>query len=145
MASHNVIALELAHPARPVGGGCYVAGVITEMRTYRLKPGTRDEFVRVMREESLPLLEAAGIAVAGCGASLVDEDGEDAYLIRTFDSLAQRDAQDEAFYTSEAWRSGPREAIVSRIESMHTIVLDSTEAALWSGRTDPGSVVPAQD
>jgi hypothetical protein len=39
-----------------------------EVRTYRLKPGTTDGFVRVMREESVPLLEAAGIAVLGYGA-----------------------------------------------------------------------------
>ncbi|WP_427884845.1 NIPSNAP family protein [Kribbella sp. GL6] len=105
--------------------------MIVEVRTYRLKPGTRHEFVRVMRDESLPLLAAAGIQVAGCGASLVDEDGaEEAYLIRTFDSLAQREEQETAFYSSDAWRSGPREAIVSRIESMHTIVLDSTTRPL---------------
>ena len=100
--------------------------MIIEIRTYRLKPGTRDEFVRVMREESAPLLEAAGIRVVALGASLVDEDGDEtAYLIRGFDSLEQHAAQEEAFYASEAWRSGPREAIVSRIESYHTVVVEA--------------------
>jgi len=96
-----------------------------EMRTYRLLPGTRDEFVRVMREESVPLLRAAGITVVDAGPSLVDEDGfEEAYLIRLFDDLDDRDRAEEAFYGSEAWRTGPREAIVSRIETYHTIVLE---------------------
>lgn len=49
--------------------------MILEIRTYRLKPGTGDEFVRVMREESVPLLEKAGIRVVDCGASLVSEAG----------------------------------------------------------------------
>jgi hypothetical protein len=105
--------------------------MILEIRTYRLKPGTRDEFVRVMREESLPLLEKVGVAVVDCGASLVDEDGfEEAFLIRAFASVEERDRQEEAFYGSEEWRNGPREAIVSRIETYHTIVVEAAEEAV---------------
>lgn len=101
---------------------------IIEIRTYRLKPGTRDEFVRVMREESLPLLAAAGIRVVAAGPSLVDEDGvEEAYLIRAFASVEDREAQEDAFYASAEWLEGPREAIVSRIESYHTVVLSAAE------------------
>jgi len=102
--------------------------VIVEIRTYRLKPGTGGEFVRVMREESVPLLEQAGIRVVDCGMSLVSEGGhEEAYLIRTFASLEEHRVQEEAFYSSDAWRHGPREAIVSRIESCHSIVLDASQ------------------
>ncbi|NUR87836.1 MAG: NIPSNAP family protein [Nonomuraea sp.] len=99
--------------------------MILEIRTYRLKPGTREEFVRVMREESVPLLESFGIRVVDCGPSLVDEDGnEEAYLIRAFDSVEEREKQEERFYSSPEWREGAREAIVSRIESYHSIVLE---------------------
>lgn len=102
--------------------------VILEIRTYRLKPGTGDEFVRVMREESVPLLEESGIRVVDCGASLVAEDGhEEAYLIRAFASLEAHRELEERFYGSDAWRLGPREAIVSRIDSYHTIVLETSE------------------
>lgn len=99
-----------------------------EIRTYRLKPGTRDEFVRVMREQSVPLLAALGIDVVAYGPSLVDEDGaQEAYLIRAFTSLEQREGQEAAFYGSDEWRNGPREAIVSRIESYHTVVVPATD------------------
>ncbi|MGW3661012.1 NIPSNAP family protein [Streptomyces sp. NPDC005151] len=102
--------------------------MILEIRTYRLKPGTGDEFVRVMREESVPLLEKAGIRVVDCGASLVAEGGhEEAYLIRAFASLEEHRVQEETFYGSDAWRHGPREAIVSRIDGCHSIVLDASE------------------
>lgn len=104
--------------------------MILEIRTYRLQPGTVDEFVRVMREEAAPLLGRFGIRVVAAGVSLVREDGhEEAYLIRAFPSLTVRAEQEEAFYGSDAWRSGPREAIVSRIESYHTVVLETSEAA----------------
>lgn len=102
--------------------------MVIEVRTYRLLPGTRDDFVRTM-EQVLPLLAEFGIEVVSHGASLVDEDGHEcAYLVRRFPSLDERERLEDAFYSSDAWRLGPREAIVSRIADCHTVVLD--EAAL---------------
>ncbi|WP_067548033.1 NIPSNAP family protein [Nocardia crassostreae] len=112
--------------------------MIIEIRTYRLVPGTRDDFVEVMRNESVPLLREYGIDVVDCGASLVDEDGhEEAYLIRAFASREEHRRQEDRFYASAQWRDGPREAIVSRIESYHAIVIvieasDDAVAALRS-------------
>ncbi|MFI6922084.1 NIPSNAP family protein [Nonomuraea spiralis] len=105
--------------------------MILEIRTYRLKPGTREDFVRIMREESLPLLTKAGIDVVAHGASLVDEDGhEEAYLIRAFPSREARDEQEDAFYGSAEWLRGPREGIVSRIDGYHTIVIEAGDDAV---------------
>jgi len=113
------------------------APLIVEIRTYRLKPGTSGDFVRTMREQCVPLLERLGLRVVSCGASLVAEDGHDeAFLMRAFESLDARREQEESFYGSDAWRNGPREAIVSRIDSYHTIVLEVSEEtvqALESG------------
>lgn len=101
------------------------AEVILEIRTYRLKPGATDEFVHLMRDRAIGLLETFGIRVVTCGASLVAEDGRrDAFLIRAFGSIEDRDEKEERFYGSDAWRSGPREAILSLIESYHTAVLE---------------------
>lgn len=98
---------------------------IIEIRTYRLVPGTRDDFLRVMREVALPLLGAHGISVVRFGPSLVDEEGhEEAYLVRRFASVEERAALEDAFYGSDAWHKGPREDVVSRIETYHTIVID---------------------
>jgi hypothetical protein len=94
--------------------------MILEIRTYRLRLGTRDEFVRVMREESLPLLEEFGIQVVDCGTSLVADDGHE-----------------DAFYSGDAWLDGPREAVLAPIESYHTIVLETSEAVA-AGLRDPG-------
>ncbi|MFI7467819.1 NIPSNAP family protein [Nonomuraea sp. NPDC049646] len=109
--------------------------MILEIRTYRLKPGTREDFVRIMREEALPLLAKADIDVVSSGASLVDEDGhEEAYLIRAFPSKETRDEQEDAFYSSPEWHQGPREGIVSRIDGYHTIVIETTDAAVTALR-----------
>jgi hypothetical protein len=112
--------------------------MILEIRTYRLRPGTRDEFVRLMRNESVPLLEEFGIQVVDCGPSLVAEDGhEEAYLIRAFPSLEAHRRQEDAFYSSDAWLDGPRAAVLAPIESYHTIVLETSEAVV-AGLRDPG-------
>ncbi|GAB1510371.1 NIPSNAP family protein [Actinophytocola sp. KF-1] len=99
--------------------------MIIEIRTYRLRPGTADDFVTTMREKVVPLLRAAGIRVVDVARSTVAEDGhEEALLVRAFDSLAQHREQEDRFYRSDAWRTGPREEIVSRIEQYHSVVLE---------------------
>lgn len=106
--------------------------MIVEIRTYGLKPGTSEAFLRAMAAAQ-PLLAAAGLTVIAYGLSLVAEDGnETAYLIRSFASLEERDAQEGAFYRSAAWRQGPREAVVSRIESLHTVLLQTSKPAAFA-------------
>ncbi len=119
--------------------------LIVEIRTYGLKPGTSQEFLRAMTE-ALPLLAEAGLQVVAHGLSLVAEGGEEsAYLIRAFDSLEQRDAQENEFYESAAWRQGPREAVISRIESMHTVVLEAANPEAFAPMTASPGGDPASD
>jgi NIPSNAP protein len=102
-----------------------------EIRTYRLKPGTRDAFVRAMREEAIPLLREAGIQVVDAGPSLASEDGhQEAYLLRAFRSEEEHQRQEDAFYSSEAWLTGPRAAIVGPIEQYHSVLIETSEAAV---------------
>jgi hypothetical protein len=104
--------------------------VILELRTYRLAPGMLDDFVAAMRA-TLPLLARFGIDVVDCGPSLVREDGaEEAYLVRAFASLEERDRLEAAFYGSDDWRQGPRAAILSRIAGYHTVVIEASPEAV---------------
>jgi hypothetical protein len=93
-----------------------------EIRSYNLKPGTREEFHRLFIHEAFPLLKRAEVDVVKFGPSL--HDGNSYYLIRRFDSLRQREQSEEAFYGSGAWRQGPRQAIIALIESYTEIVLE---------------------
>jgi len=96
---------------------------VLEIRTYRLKPGTADDFHRVVTA-TVPLLRQYGITVVRWGPSERAEDGHDEYvLIRSFDSVESRDEQEERFYGGADWRDGPRNDVLSRIETYHTIVL----------------------
>ena len=44
------------------------------------------------------------------GPSLHDEDTY--YVIRRYDSLSQREEMEDAYYASNDWRNGPREAML---------------------------------
>lgn len=102
-----------------------------EIRSYNLKPGSRNDFHRHMCQEALPLLRQWNMDVVACGPSPHDADSY--YLIRAYAGLPEREAAQDAFYSSADWRAGPRESIVSRIASYTSVVLeldDSVVAAL---------------
>ena len=68
------------------------------------------------------MLKRSNVDVVAYGPSLHDKDSY--YLIRRYDSLAHREQSENAFYGSDEWRQGPREAIVALIENYIDIVLE---------------------
>ena len=94
---------------------------VLEIRTYRLKAGTGALFHRAVVEKSLPMLERWGVEVVAYGPSLDDEDLY--YLVRAYASLDELRESQDAFYGSDEWRQGPREEIVSMIESDISVVV----------------------
>ena len=68
---------------------------VLEIRTYRTRAGQRDEFGRRMTA-AVPMLERHGIDVVAHGPSI--EDAEHYVLLRSFSSLDEREAQEDAFY-----------------------------------------------
>ncbi|MGH9424945.1 MAG: NIPSNAP family protein [Terriglobia bacterium] len=51
-------------------------------------------------------------------------------MIRRFDSLARREQMEDAYYASDDWRQGPREAILALIENYVDIVLELDEVTV---------------
>ena len=51
-------------------------------------------------------------------------------MIRRFDSLAQRDLMEDAYFASDDWRLGPRERIFALIENFTDIVLELDEVTV---------------
>lgn len=101
---------------------------IVEIRSYNLKPGTRANFHKLVIEYSIPMLKRWQMDVVAYGPSVHDEDSY--YLIRSFASLEAREQEEDAFYGSDEWRQGPREAILALIESITTVVIEIDEATL---------------
>jgi hypothetical protein len=99
-----------------------------EIRSYNLKDGTRHEFHRLFMQEAFPMLKRWNIDVVAYGPSPHDQNSY--YLIRRYDSLAQREQSEDAFYGSDEWRQGPREEIIALIENYTEVVLELDEVTL---------------
>ncbi|SDY55688.1 NIPSNAP protein [Lysobacter sp. yr284] len=100
---------------------------LVEIRTYRLKPGHAARFEAAMAQ-ALPMVRASGMDVIAFGRS--DHEHESYYLIRAYADRAQLDAQQQAFYSSAAWRQGPRQGLVDCLQ-------DYLNTLLWLA---PGSI-----
>ena len=105
-----------------------------EIRSLNIKSGARHEFHRLYVEETLPLLQRWNFDVVVHGPSLHDENTY--YVIRRYDSLAQRDQMEDAYSASDDWRKGPREAMLALVESYTDIVLVLEDATVEGLRED---------
>ena len=111
---------------------------LVEIRAYRLIAGTRDDFHAAVTGRALPMVRAYGMDVVAHGPTPNDDNGY--FLVRSFASLAELTAQEDEFYGSAAWRDGPREALVSRIETYVDVLLWLSPAAIEDLRA--GNVPP---
>ena len=103
-----------------------------EIRSYTLKPGTRAAFHALMDGAAVPMLRRWGVDVVAHGAS--PHDAVSYYLIRAYRDLAERQASQDAFYGSDDWRHGPREAILALIDTYTSIVLELDTAGVTALR-----------
>ncbi len=105
--------------------------MIVEVRSYRVKPGRRDEFIRFFETRAVPALRAYGMKVAG---PLLDVENPNKFVwLRAFPSLEDRDRMKEAFYEGELWKN--------ELEAIAMPMLDSYDVILCE--TSPGCVFDA--
>ena len=108
---------------------------VFEILTLDIKPGRRDEFHKVYVTQSVPLLKKWKFDLVAYGPSL--HDANSYYVIRRFKSLEDREKSEEAFYSSDDWKSGPRDAIMGLVDHfayavVSTETLEKVEAAIES-------------
>jgi hypothetical protein len=105
---------------------------ILEIRAYNLKPGTRDTLHYLFTTQALPMLQRWKVDVVAYGSSLGEPDSY--YLMRAYASVEDRQQSQDAFYGSEEWRQGPREAIIALIDSFTNTVIEVDDATLQALR-----------
>ena len=102
-------------------------GQVLEILTLDIRQGKRDEFHQLYVTEALPLLLKWRFKVLAHGPSLHDESSY--YVVRLFKSLEDRQASEDAYYSSEDWKKGPRDAILNLVEHFAYAVVSS---ATWN-------------
>jgi MFS family permease len=75
---------------------------LVELRLFVLRPGTRDRFQQLGDERAVPLMRRLGINVLAHGP--VADDADLYYLVRAFDSEAEREEQSRALHGTCGWK-----------------------------------------
>ena len=99
--------------------------MIIEMRTYKLKPGSRSEFLEIFRSKSMPAHAEVGMKILGPWLSI--EDPDTFFFMRGFPDLASRDPMKEKFYEGELWKNELEHVLMPMIEKYDVVLVDDTE------------------
>jgi hypothetical protein len=98
---------------------------VIEILTLDIKPGRRDEFHKRYVTKSVPRLKKWNFNLVAYGPSLHDADSY--FVIRAFESLEDRQVSEDAFYSSDDWKQGPRDAILELVDHFaYAVVSDET-------------------
>jgi len=99
--------------------------MIIEMRTYKLKPGKRSEFLEIFRTRSVPAHSEIGMKILGPWLSI--EDPDTFFFMRGFPDLASRDPMKAKFYEGELWKSELEQVLMPMIEKYDVVLVDDPE------------------
>jgi NIPSNAP len=102
--------------------------MIIEMRTYRTKPGKRDDFVRVFRTKSVPAHLEMGMKVLGPFLSV--EDPDVFFFMRGFHDIESRDSMRKKFYESELWKRELEAVLLPMLEKYEVVLVDDPDAQI---------------
>jgi hypothetical protein len=102
--------------------------MIVEMRTYKLKPGTRPKILEVFHASLFPECKRIGMKVAGPFPSIEDE--TTVFWMRGFPDAAARQKMSGEFYGGKAWASELSDAFMPNMESYSVVAVEMPENAV---------------
>ena len=102
--------------------------MIIEMRTYKLKPGKRDEFLEIFRTRSRPAHDEIGMKILGPFLSI--EDTDTFFFMRGFPDLASREPMKAKFYEGELWKRELEGILMPMIEKYDVVLVDDPEGKI---------------
>jgi hypothetical protein len=109
--------------------------MIVEVRTYRIKPGRRDEFIKFFETRSIPALRSHGIKVLG---PLLDLENPNKFVwLRSFPSMEERDRMKNSFYESELWKNELESIAMPMIESYDFTLCETSHGYVFDGPREP--------
>ena len=105
--------------------------MIVEVRSYRIKPGHREEFINFFETRSIPALRAHGMQILG---PLLDLENPNKFVwLRSFPSLAERDQMKNAFYEGELWKNELESIAMPMLESYDVILCETAPGYVCDG------------
>lgn len=102
--------------------------LMLEIRIFTLHSGTREEFDRLSREGTIPLMRQLGIDVVAYGPSLNNDDGY--FLLRAFASEEERVIVSQSLYATDEWERKYDALITEMIADYRTTVMATTPESI---------------
>lgn len=105
--------------------------MVVEVRSYRIKPGQRAEFIRLFEKRAVPALRSHGMLIMG---PLIDlENPNKLVWLRSFPSLDERDRMKSAFYDGEFWKNELESIAMPMIDSYDVILCETSPGYVFDG------------
>lgn len=99
--------------------------MIVEVRSYRIKPNRRAEFIKLFETKAIPAQRAYGMKIVG---PLLDVENPNKFVfLRSFPSLEERDRMKDDFYEGPLWKN-ELEAIAMPMLDSYDVILCETSA-----------------
>jgi hypothetical protein len=99
--------------------------MIIEMRTYKTKPGKREEFLRIFRAKSIPAHEEIGMKILGPFLSI--EDADTFFFMRGFPNLGSREPMKAKFYEGELWKRELEHILMPMLDKYDAVLVEDPE------------------
>jgi hypothetical protein len=96
--------------------------MIVEMRTYKLQPGKRSEFLEIFQTKSVPAHAEIGMKVLGPFLSV--EDPDTFFFMRGFPDLPSREPMKARFYEGDLWKKELEHVLMPMIEKYDVVLVD---------------------
>jgi hypothetical protein len=103
--------------------------MIVEVRSYRIKPGRRAEFIQFFQTWAVPALQAHGMKVLG---PLLDLENPNKFVwLRSFPSLEERERRRDAFYEGPLWKNELEAIAMPMLESYDVILCETSAGCVF--------------
>jgi hypothetical protein len=103
--------------------------MIVEIRSYRIKPGRRREFIRLFETRAVPALRSHGMKVMG---PFLDVENPNKFSwLRSFPSLEERERMKNAFYGSDLWKNELEGIAMPMIDSYDVILCEASPGCVF--------------
>jgi hypothetical protein len=99
--------------------------MIVEMRTYKIKPGKRSEFLEIFRSRSIPAHAEIGMKILGPFLSI--EDPDTFFFMRGFPDLESREPMKAKFYDGPLWKNELEHVLMPMLEKYEVVVVEDSE------------------
>lgn len=99
--------------------------MMIEMRTYKTKPGLREEFLALFKAKSMPAHREIGMKIMGPFLSV--DDADTFFFMRGFPNQESRQPMRDRFYQSELWKGELEHTLLPMLEKYDVVLVEADE------------------